>query len=53
MMLATFSFIFGAFAAAQAISMGPDVKKATAAAMKIFQIMRTPSKIDTDKSGEY
>lgn len=53
MMLATFSFIFGAFGAASAVSMGPDIKKATKAALKIFQIMRTPSKVDTGTSGEY
>lgn len=46
-MVAMFVFIFGAFTAAQSISMGPDIKKATKAAMKIFQIMRTPSKVDT------
>lgn len=49
-MLSMFVFIFGAFAAAQSISMGPDVKKATKAAMKIFHIMRTPSKVDTGKA---
>ena len=53
MMLAMFVFIFGAFTAAQSISMGPDIKKATKAAMKIFQIVRTPSKVDTGKAQEY
>jgi hypothetical protein len=31
-----FVFIFGAFAAAQGSAMGPDVGKATKAAVKIF-----------------
>ena len=53
MMLAMFVFVFGAFTAAQSIAMGPDIKKATKAAMKVFQIVRTPSKVDTGKSGEY
>lgn len=53
MMLAMFVFIFGAFTAAQSISMGPDVKKATKSAMKIFTIIRTPSKVDTGKADEY
>jgi len=53
MMLAMFIFIFGAFTAAQSISMGPDMKKATKSAMKIFSIMRTPSKVDTGKDNEY
>jgi len=52
MMLSMFVFIFGAFTAAQSISMGPDIKKATKAAMKIFQIMRTPSKVDTGKADQ-
>ena len=52
-MVAMFVFIFGAFTAAQSIAMGPDIKKATKAAMKIFQIMRTPSKVDTGKAEEY
>ena len=48
-----FVFIFGAFTAAQSIAMGPDIKKATKAAMKIFQIMRTPSKVDTGTAETY
>ena len=52
-MLAMFVFIFGAFTAAQSISMGPDIKKATKAAMKIFQIVRTPSKVDTGAAENY
>lgn len=42
-----FVFIFGAFTAAQSMAMGPDVVKATKAAMKIFTIVRKPSKVDT------
>ena len=52
-MVAMFVFIFGAFTAAQSIAMGPDIKKATKAAMKIFQIMRTPSKVDTGTADVY
>lgn len=52
MMLAMFIFMFGAFTAAQSFSMGPDMAKATKAAMKIFQIMRTPSKVDTGKADQ-
>ena len=52
-MVAMFVFIFGAFTAAQSIAMGPDIKKATKAAMKIFQIMRTPSKVDTGTAETY
>lgn len=52
MMMAMFVFIFGAIAASHSISMGPDVGKATAAAMKIFQIIRTPSKVDTGAGAE-
>ena len=52
-MLAMFVFIFGAFTAAQSISMGPDIQKATKAAMKIFQVIRTPSKVDTGTADKY
>ena len=52
MMMAMFVFIFGAIAASHSISMGPDVGKATMAAMKIFQIIRTPSKVDTGVGAE-
>jgi len=47
MNLAMFVFIFGAFTAAQSMAMGPDVAKATKAAMKIFGIVRRPSAVDT------
>lgn len=53
MFIAMFVFIFGAFAAAQAVSMGPDVPKATKSAMRIFKIIRTPSKIDTGSAECY
>jgi len=53
MMIAMFCFIFGAFTAASSISMGPDTAKATKAAMKIFTIIRTPSKVDTGKGDKY
>ena len=53
MMLAFFVFILGAFAAAQASSMGPDVPKAIKSAMRIFKIIRTPSKIDTGSAECY
>ena len=46
MYIAMFIFIFGAFTAAQSTSMGPDMNKAKKAAIKVFTIMDTPSKID-------
>jgi len=52
MFIGMFVFIFGAFTAAQGASMGPDVKKATKAASKIFSIIRRPSTVDPlDGSG--
>ena len=44
--IAMFMIIFGAFTAATSFSMGPDITKAKRAAIKIFTIMRTPSKVD-------
>ena len=41
-----FLIIFGAFTAAQSTSMGPDINKAKRAALKIFKMIRLPSKID-------
>lgn len=41
-----FVFIFGAFTAANASAMGPDIGKATKAATKIFQIIQRPTKVD-------
>lgn len=46
MFLAMFSITFGAFSAAQASSMGPDLAKGVDAAEKIFKIVETPSEID-------
>lgn len=44
--IAMFVFIFGAFTAAQASAMGPDIGKAKKAAAKIFQIIQRPTAID-------
>lgn len=44
--LALFAMMFGAFATGNANAFGPDVKKANAAAEKIFTITNTPSDID-------
>jgi len=44
--IAMFAFIYGAFTAAQATAIGPDVGKAKGAALKIYKITDTPSKID-------
>jgi len=41
-----FVFIFGAFTAANAATMGPDIGKATKAAGKIFQVIQRPTKVD-------
>ena len=46
MFIAMFCFVFGAFTAAQSMSMGPDLNKATKAAQKIFLVMRRPSMVD-------
>lgn len=46
MYIAMFVIIFGFFTAAQSISIGPDVKKAKKAAIKIFYIIARPSRID-------
>ena len=46
MFIAMFCFVFGAFTAAQSMSMGPDLAKATKAAQKIFLVMRRPSMVD-------
>jgi len=43
---AMFLIVFGAFTAAQALSMGPDINKGKAAALKIFRTIKLPSKID-------
>jgi len=44
--IAMFLIIFGGFSAAGASAMGPDIKKAKRAAIKIFTTIRLPSKID-------
>ena len=46
MWIAMFLIIFGAFTMAQTFSIGPDVAKAKRSAIKIFTIMKTPSKVD-------
>ena len=46
MWIAMFLIVFGAFTMAQTFSIGPDVAKAKRSAIKIFTIMRTPSKVD-------
>jgi ABC-type multidrug transport system fused ATPase/permease subunit len=44
--IALFAMMFGAFATGNATAFGPDVKKANAAAEKIFTITQSPSDID-------
>ena len=44
--ISMFCIIFGFFTAAQSLSMGPDAEKAMKAALKIFYMMKRPSKID-------
>ena len=44
--IAIFSMFFGAFGAGQATSFGPDIGKATSAAIKIFKIVETPTEIN-------
>jgi uncharacterized membrane protein len=44
--IALFAIFFGANAAGNAASFGPDVTKAEAAAKKIFKVMEMPSTIN-------
>ncbi len=44
--VAIFAMFFGAYAAGQASTFGPDVGKATQAAVKIFKITDLPSEIN-------
>lgn len=46
MWMSLFAIMFGAFSAGNATAFGPDVKKAQAAAKKIFTITGHPSEID-------
>lgn len=46
MWLSLFAIMFGAFSAGNATAFGPDVKKATAAAQKVFTVTNHPSEID-------
>lgn len=46
MYMSMFVFLFGAFTAAQSMSMGPDAAKAKKAGLKIFAITDRPSDID-------
>ena len=46
MYISMFVFLFGAFTAAQAMSIGPDAAKAQKAGIKIFAITDRPSEID-------
>jgi len=46
MYIAMFLIVFGAFTAASSFSMGPDINKAKRSALKIFKMMRYPSKVD-------
>ena len=46
MFIAMFLLVFGLMGASTAMAMGPDAGKAKRAAMKIFTIMRVPSKVD-------
>ena len=52
MFIAIFTFMFGAFTAAQASAMGPDMGNAAKAALKIFTIIDTPSRIDVKRDSE-
>lgn len=44
--VAIFAMFFGAYAAGQASTFGPDIGKATEAAAKIFRITDIPSEIN-------
>jgi len=44
--VAIFAMFFGAYAAGQASTFGPDIGKATEAAVKIFKITGVPSEIN-------
>jgi len=44
--ISMFCIMFGSFTAGQAMQFGPDVVKAKAAALKIYQIIDRPSRID-------
>jgi hypothetical protein len=44
--IAIFAMFFGAFGAGQATTFGPDIGKATQAAIKIFKITDTPTEIN-------
>lgn len=45
-MMTIFAILFGASQAGTAMSLGPDIGKATAAATNIFRIIEYPSKIN-------
>ena len=46
MFISMFCVMFGSFTAGQAIQFGPDIFKAKTAAIKIYNIIDRPSKID-------
>jgi len=46
MYIAMFCIMFGAFQAGQAMQYGPDMAKAKKSALKIYEMIARPSKID-------